>query len=265
MKKLLVILLLLTVLVELEAQKASSIASKGIKYLEKKDYANAVEQFTKFIAKEPSCDSGYYYRGVCLFYMNNNNGAITDITKAIKINPNYTKAYYFRGQIYSRLGNSHEAMKDFSQVVLLDPKTTNAYFSLGIEANKLKRYEDGRDYFTKVIELSKDSKDAYKHRGFSYYMLKSDKLAIDDCNKAEEMGVTEDPWLYKNRGLAKTEIGDFDGAIADFNKSIALKKNNYDLAFKGRAKAYAGKQQWRNSMDDYTRFMEKKYKQMKHP
>jgi tetratricopeptide (TPR) repeat protein len=51
--------------------------------------------------------------------------------------------------------------------------------------------------------------------------------AIADYTKAIALGAT-DPATYYNRGRAKEANNDFDGAIADYDKVIELDPNNAD-------------------------------------
>ena len=48
-----------------------------------------------------------------------------------------------------------------------------------------------------------------------------------DLDLAEDMGLNDNAWLYKTRGNAKVEIGNYDSAIDDFNKAIAIQGKAY--------------------------------------
>lgn len=74
---------------------------------------------------------------------------------------------------------------------------------------------------TKVIELKPDMVEAYINRG----VLKSDvgdyEGAMKDYNKAIELD-PKDATAYFNRGNLKDTLGDMNGALLDYDKAIAL-------------------------------------------
>ncbi len=58
--------------------------------------------------------------------------------------------------------------------------------------------------------------------------------------------------LYKKRGLAHRELGQFDGAIADFSKPIELDPSNARL-YNSRGMAYDSLGQDRRAIKDYSK------------
>ncbi len=65
------------------------------------------------------------------------------------------------------------------------------------------------------------------------------------------------PIAYNNRGLAFLTDGQFDRAIEDCSRAIALDPGYY-LAYYNRGKAYAGKKQFDRALNDYARAVELK-------
>ncbi|MCU7858980.1 MAG: tetratricopeptide repeat protein [Candidatus Thiodiazotropha sp. (ex Lucinoma kastoroae)] len=62
------------------------------------------------------------------------------------------------------------------------------------------------------------------------------KEAINLYDKAINVN-PNDAYIYFNRGAAKLNLGDFDGAIADFTKTIELNPKLKSPAYKSRAMA----------------------------
>ena len=62
---------------------------------------------------------------------------------------------------------------------------------------------------------------AYNKRGWSKYMLEDYYAAIADFSKAIEMD-SSNPWAYRNRGLAKENLGDMKGACADWRMAYSF-------------------------------------------
>ena len=60
---------------------------------------------------------------------------------------------------------------------------------------------------------------------------------------------------YYNRGMARFEKGETDGAISDFTKAIK-KRPRYGMAYYYRAMAYHRKKEYDKAIADYTRAIE---------
>jgi len=60
---------------------------------------------------------------------------------------------------------------------------------------------------------------------------------------------------YYNRGIARFEKGETDGAISDFTKAIK-KRPRYGMAYYYRAMAYSRKKEYDQAIADYTKAIE---------
>ena len=74
----------------------------------------------------------YYQRGQKNKGRKNYEDAIADFTRAIKIDPNYIFAYRFRGNAYNELGDYENAIADYTRVIRIDPNNSFAYKDRGI-------------------------------------------------------------------------------------------------------------------------------------
>ena len=63
-------------------------------------------------------------------------------------------------------------------------------------------------------------------------------------------------YTYDGRGKAKYEKGDYDGAIADFDKAISLDSNDVD-AYNGRGKAKDRKGDHEGAKADHEKALER--------
>src|SRR4030042_4297587 len=81
---------------------------KGVNYLEKGAYDEAIIEFSKVIERNPTLGAAYAYRGFGYAKKGELEQAISDYNKAIEINPNYAAAYnnraivFFDKQIYDK-------------------------------------------------------------------------------------------------------------------------------------------------------------------
>ena len=74
---------------------------------------------------------------------------------------------------------------------------------------------------TKLIETNPQDADAYYNRGNAKEQLEDYQGAIDDYSKAIEIN-PQYADAYNNRGAAKELVGDLKGACADYKKAVSL-------------------------------------------
>ncbi len=99
------------------------------------------------------------------------------------------------------------------------------------------------------IKINPNSADAYNNRGLARSDLGDKQGAIADYNQA----ITLDPknaLAYNNRGVVRSDLGDKQGAIADYNQAITLDPN-YALAYNNRGFVYYDLNNKQNAIDDW--------------
>jgi tetratricopeptide (TPR) repeat protein len=121
-------------------------------------------------------------------------------------------------------------------------------------------YEELKAKFYSVIEdlfsfMKKDSiAFEYNDKGIAKANAGDYEGAIKDFTKAIEL-YPDFPSSYDNRGITKARIGDYEGAIKDFTKAIELKPD-YPTVYYGRglSKAYIG--DYEGAINDFTKAIE---------
>ena len=103
---------------------------------------------------------------------------------AIKIDPNFSEFYKNLGVAYREINQPYEAIKYFEKAFETNNKDVSSLNSIGLILKFYEKYEEALEYFNKSISLEPN------------YV-----------------------W-YSNRGNTKSALGDFDGALEDFNKAL---------------------------------------------
>ncbi|MCX5885147.1 MAG: tetratricopeptide repeat protein [Proteobacteria bacterium] len=186
---------------------------------------------------------------------------ISRLNKAIESNPDGTSTYYKRGEaytqkgmlyfergkVYTQKGDYDHAIVDYTRGIELDPNYAGAYISRGEAYYKKGAYDYSIADYSKALELNPNFLDAYEKRSYVFAAKGELDKAIVDISKliehysAEEnevrTAVGNGEWRYVGK-VPKNTVeavgayrfrasvyrlnGDYENAIADYNKVIAI-------------------------------------------
>ncbi len=210
----------------------------------KRDYDRAIADYTQAIQLDPKIADSFSARGVAYFDSKQYDLAITDQTEAIRLDPNSRDAYFRRGVVYrnGKRDPTH-AVADFTEAIRLDPKVVQSFYLRGqTYLYDLKDTDRAIADYTEAIRLDPKFRDAYFSRGVAYRVWKKDyDRAISDYTEVIRL----DPkyvLAFRDRGLAyMSGKQDYDHAIADFTEAIRLDpKLALALYYRGQAKQKKG-------------------------
>ena len=152
----------------------------------------------------------------------------------------YTGDLYIAGRIGGMLSTANAKCLHW-----VTPRTPEC-----LELDKL--HHTGLRWLTQAIALDPTFAPAYQARALGLWKVRQHRQAIRDYDKALELRPTGvgRHGLYNDRGLAKMELKDYEGAIADFTSAIALGCD--ELCFENRAVTYEKILQYSKAIADYT-------------
>jgi len=224
-----------------------------VAYQRVKKWENDETLFSDVIEKYPNCTIAYLNRG------------------------NYYNAYYAK-QVYAddkTLSDSYvrKAVSDFENVLkyeLIEKNKWRAYFNLGLTLGDLDDYEGSVKNFDKSIALNPD-RYAYLMRGAHFLNYYANKLYINDSAKRKlfieksindfesSLKLTTEPkdkiQLYKNIAIALIHMGDYAGAIRNYDKIIDIDANDADVYVK-RSDARYQLKDFKGALDDCNKAIE---------
>lgn len=130
------------------------------------------------------------------------------------------------------------------------------YFNKGEIEFRIGNFDNAINSFTKSIEFD-PSKSTYIYRARAYIQSNKYKQALQDLNKVIEIDSTFEPG-YVERGRLKNLLQDYEGAVADFTKSITLNNNKLDpyYAHYSRGLIYMDQGKYELALQDFDRSLE---------
>jgi len=140
--------------------------------------------------------------------------AVQAFTKAANIRPDWAQGYVSRGNAYQHLEQFDDAIRDYSRAIGLNPKLTNAY--IGRAQCYVHQQRDGPafDDFNQAIALKPDAAVALHGRAWIYLRRKAYHKSLADFNESIRLSPNNVP-AYRGRADARRALGDSQGAQAD--------------------------------------------------
>ncbi|HLA44082.1 MAG TPA: tetratricopeptide repeat protein, partial [Aggregatilineales bacterium] len=168
----------------------------------------------------------YYEKGVKAGQNGDFLTAIDEYSRAILLNPNFVEAYSERGSAYHNAGDVEKAGADWMKAVELAPDdrltpVRRSLYFYSVEKNLQK----SRDEAEKGVLLNPNDSDALAQRGLVRCDLGDYDGAIEDFNRALELNA-HDLVIYMNRGVAYAGRGDYDAALADYDKALSINERD---------------------------------------
>ena len=173
---------------------------------------------------------GNYGKARALDEGSNYKQALVAINQAIVIVPKaQEKTYYYlwkyQGVLYEKLGNYQEALISFDKAIALSDSSDSIVLNeKAIILATNKQLQKSIDIYDLIIKKEPEAY-AYYNRGIDRSDLGNKQAAIDDYNMAIKINPNYAD-AYTNRGLAKSTLGNQQAAIDDFDIAIKFKPNN---------------------------------------
>ena len=112
---------------ECTRQLARSYSNRGHARVGKGDLEDALADFDKAIALDPTLADAYLNRAFLRERYSDPHGALRDFTKSIELTPTRAEPYYHRGHALMMSGRLTEALRDFDAAIELDPTMLHSY------------------------------------------------------------------------------------------------------------------------------------------
>jgi tetratricopeptide (TPR) repeat protein len=196
-------------------KRAIDFVSRAIR---EKDYAIETQVF--FGESE---DHSVLYHNRGMFYLQKGfyQEALADLTKAIELNPNVADVYFYRGNIQLLLEEYSKALEDYHQAIVLSPNNSEYYRQRAL-AYTIMGSIDKAKLDLEIAEIEKNKLETLQNElGLDEFSKNSFQKAIDHFSQFIELN-SHSAIGYQNRGSALYQAGKLEEALSDYNEAICL-------------------------------------------
>ncbi len=149
------------------------------------DYTVAITLLDKLIALRPDNAADYNNRGLMYYRNNQIIEALCDLSQALAINPHLDSAYNNRANCHAAQGELAEAIADYDLALDLNPANIRAWINQGIAFRELGMYELALENFDITLIIDETLQERiYAERGRTYHLRGDWNCAVADYQKA---------------------------------------------------------------------------------
>lgn len=232
------------------AQNAKKFFKSGEKFLEIKNYKDAINSFTSAINTDPNYDKAYVARATCYEALGDKEKALADYERAIIFMPKEKDLYCKAGRLYYELGDYDNADKRYKKVLELDGKYPDAVSGMIAVLQKTKKFHEA----LKFCEIALDE----KKNAVNYFNMANTLDSLKSFEEAEknykQSKYYDSKYIIAYVGLANVQVklNKKDEALATCEAAFLKEPNNIEI-FKVRSKVYAAKNEYQNAVNDMTK------------
>lgn len=203
-----------------------------------------IEAMNKAIELNPDYFQAFAYRGTMYQSIGEHQKALNDIEKALEKDGSNLDLIRIEANLLYILQQNEKAIKRFDKLIALNNEDEESFVYRAILNKRLGLFEAALSDFKQAISVNPNYDFAYEARAdfYTYTLSQNFEQAIEDYTKVIDNFSKNIPnqnkaYVYNNRGFARYQAKDFEGALEDINASLQLFPDNA-FAFKNRALVY---------------------------
>jgi TolB-like protein/DNA-binding winged helix-turn-helix (wHTH) protein/Tfp pilus assembly protein PilF len=184
----------------------------------------------KALELDPSIAEGHTALAVVHFYYDWNwSDTEQELKRAIQLNPNYATAHHWYSVYLSAMGRFPEAVQEAERAHELDPLSPSITTSLATQYRVAQRYDRAIEELSAVLELDSNFAPAHQGLGKTYENMGLWQLAIEEFQKS--VALSHDSESLAALGHAYSASGDRANALKTVAQLQALSANRYVSPF----------------------------------
>lgn len=227
---------------------------RGLLRIQQNKFGEAIDDYTKALGMSPDNQGMWHNRVLCRIQMKDYVGAHADLDTMLNKWSKYARGYAMRADVYAQQKDTVSAIKALEQSCEIDPYNAQTWIACGYIALGQKKWKDADEYIGKAIHLNPKMSVNYINRALARVNMNNLRGAMADYDMA--LDVEPNNFLaHYNRGLLRAQVGDDNRAIVDFNFVLKMDPDNI-MALYNRALLLDKTGDLRGAIRDYSKVID---------
>ena len=223
--------------IRLEPKRGDAYLIRGVVYHDLGQWGHAIVDLDEVIRSGPNRYWPRLFRAQAYAGLGENDRALADINRAIELAPGERAFWYERARIHFQKNDPERAFADLKEIVRIspEPEKSRAYAYWAELERSISKIEPAIEHYTEAIrflgtKVEPAHAGLFAARAVLYLAHAETDRALADLDEAIRLD-PKPPWAHHDRGLAHVRKGQWDRAIADFEKEKELAGADRHIAF----------------------------------
>jgi tetratricopeptide (TPR) repeat protein len=210
--------------------------NRGVLRVRQERFEDAIADLKSAIKRKPNAYQAYVNLAQAYRRLGKLDLALEDLHRAVQLEPGLAHLYRLRARLYLERNEPALALRDFDQAI--EHENTNSPYQVDdhVERGRLLlnggKHTEALRSFDAALALQKDHSLGQRLRAETLFRLGRFEDVIKAFDRYLETGNPLES-IYRGRGLARAELGQYPGAIEDFTKALELRPTSAVQAYRG--------------------------------
>lgn len=206
---------------EINPTFAPLLATLARAYTDIGRYQQGLKYGEDAVTADPMNADAHRSYAIALIWVGENELAIRELEDAININPNLTTPYFELAGRYVGSQMYEEAIATYERILTLEPRNPKAMLRLCETYFRIGQNDQAQGYCEDALGINPDYPEAYRQLGMVKYSRRNYEGAIEDFDKCVALG-SEEIECYYIRGLAHFYLNHCDDAWTVLNEALVM-------------------------------------------
>lgn len=207
-----------------------SFVNSGHLHLSRKEYREAINDFTGALSLNPDDAQTYNNRGVAFEKLGSLQLALADYDRALELDPSLLFPRINRGNAFLLMGEYDRSIAAYGDAIARAPDDGSIYSRRALAHFDKGDYQAAAQDFEEARRLGHITVESELHRGHAYHALRNPEEAIGALSEAIELD-SSNALALGLRGWNLAKIGRVAEARSDLLECLRLEPDNAQAAF----------------------------------
>ena len=212
------------------------LVNRGVLRIRTGKFDEAVALFHAAIELKPRAYQAFVNLAQAYLRLNQPEQAMAELKRAADLEPKVAHLHRLQARLYSERNEPDAALAELDNAMALERPDSPYQADDQIERGRLLlargQYEPARVAFDAALAAAPENGLAQRLRAESWFRLGRFDEVVKSLDRYLEKGKPLES-VYRGRGLARAELGQYAGAIEDFTKALELHPSSAVQAFRG--------------------------------